>query len=106
MSQPQGAKPVETDHRANLGETTVSGLGDWERALQPARTVITQGDARKTGLSANSVDLVVTSPPYWAKRDHGHADQIGQESTPDGFVSSIMDCLTEWKRVLRPAGSI
>jgi hypothetical protein len=48
----------------------------------------------------------VTSPPYWNKRDYGHVDQIGLEATPEAYVSSIMDCLEEWKRVLRPSGSI
>ncbi|MCM3504894.1 site-specific DNA-methyltransferase [Curtobacterium sp. ODYSSEY 48 V2] len=52
------------------------------------------------------MDLVVTSPPYWAKRDYGHEDQIGLESTPDQYVAAIMDCLAEWGRVLRPTGSI
>ncbi|MFF3162815.1 DNA-methyltransferase [Streptomyces sp. NPDC003273] len=49
---------------------------------------------------------MVTSPPYWQKRDYGHPDQIGLESTPEAFVSSIMACLTEWRRVLRPTGSV
>lgn len=67
---------------------------------------IITGDARETGLADNSVDLVVTSPPYWKKRDYGHIDQIGQEATPQGYVSAMMDCLSEWKRVLRPTGSV
>lgn len=66
----------------------------------------TQGDARATGLHDHSVDLIVTSPPYWNKRDYGHEDQIGLEATPDAYVSSIMECLKEWKRVLRPTGSV
>jgi len=50
--------------------------------------------------------MVVTSPPYWQKRDYGHVDQIGLESTPAGYVSAIMRCLEEWRRVLRPSGSV
>ncbi len=84
----------------------ISGLSTWEAGLPVPTAQIVVGDARQTGLPANSVDAVVTSPPYWQKRDYGHPDQIGQEATPDGFVSSLMDCLTEWKRVLRPTGSI
>lgn len=74
--------------------------------MRPPTTSLVVGDARSTGLEPNSADLVVTSPPYWQKRDYGHPDQIGLEATPEGFVSSILDCLTEWKRVLRPTGSI
>jgi len=68
--------------------------------------MFTPGDARSTGLPDSSVDLIVTSPPYWNKRDYGHADQIGLEPTPDAYVASIMECLDEWKRVLRPHGSV
>ncbi len=64
------------------------------------------GDARKIDLPDDSVDLVVTSPPYWQKRDYGVANQIGQEETPAGYVEAMMDCLAEWRRVLRPSGSV
>lgn len=70
------------------------------------KTKIITGDARSIKLPDNSVDLVVTSPPYWQKRDYGVTDQIGQESTPQGYVDAIMKCLSEWGRVLRPTGSV
>lgn len=70
------------------------------------KTKIITGDARETKLPAASVDLVVTSPPYWQKRDYGVKDQIGQEPTPQGYVDSIMECLTEWGRLIRPTGSV
>lgn len=90
----------------NLSSVGTSDLASWEPLLSPPKTVVVTGDARRTGLAANSVDVVVTSPPYWQKRDYGHTDQIGQESTPTAYVAAIMDCLTEWRRVLRPSGSI
>lgn len=68
--------------------------------------LIVRGDARSTGLAENSVDLIVTSPPYWRKRDYGIEGQIGQESTPEGYVDAMMECLREWRRVLRPTGSV
>jgi DNA modification methylase len=64
------------------------------------------GDARHLPLADQSVDLVVTSPPYWRKRDYGVAGQLGQESTPAGYTAALMDCLTEWGRVLTPSGSV
>ncbi|MBS2533841.1 site-specific DNA-methyltransferase [Catenulispora sp. NF23] len=66
----------------------------------------TQGDARALPYPDSSVDLIVTSPPYFAKRTYGHDDEIGHESTPLEFVASIMKCLDDWQRVLRPTGSI
>lgn len=64
------------------------------------------GDARELPLDDDSVDLIVTSPPYYQKRDYGHENQIGQEPTPEGYVESLMECLEEWERVLRDTGSI
>ncbi|MGQ3549255.1 DNA-methyltransferase [Streptomyces rochei] len=71
----------------------------------PQRRVI-KGDARSIPLEDNTVDLVVTSPPYWQKRDYGVAGQIGQERKPADYVTAMMDCLNEWRRVLRPSGSV
>jgi DNA modification methylase len=101
-------KPAEEDggSRPNLGTATISPLDTWDAKLPPAKMQVVQGDARETHLPDHSVDLIVTSPPYWQKRDYGHDDQIGLESTPDGYIAAIMECLTEWKRVLRPSGSI
>lgn len=65
-----------------------------------------KGDARQVPLPASSVDLVVTSPPYWRKRDYGLEDQIGQEAHPDEYVTEIRKALKEWHRVLRPTGSV
>lgn len=70
------------------------------------RQVFWKSDARQIPLPDNSTDLVFTSPPYWKKRDYDHELQIGQEPSPADYVSSLMDCVDEWSRVLRPAGSI
>lgn len=112
MSRParsSAAKAGRTDSepaagRAKLGAATVGQLSD--RKLPKPRACFAAGDARKTGLPDNSVDLIVTSPPYWNKRDYGHVDQIGLEATPDAYVAAILECLEEWKRILRPHGSV
>jgi DNA modification methylase len=67
---------------------------------------IVQADARRMPLPDSSVDLVVTSPPYWQKRDYGVEGQIGQESTASAYTEAMIDCLREWRRVLRPSGSV
>lgn len=92
--------------RTTLAAASISDLSDWEQDLQDPCSTFTQGDARDTGLDDNSIDLIVTSPPYWNKRNYGHSDQIGQEPTADAYVTSILKCLDEWKRVLRPHGSV
>jgi hypothetical protein len=54
----------------------------------------------------HSVDLIVTSPPYWRKRDYGFPDQIGQEPTPQEYVQNLISSLREWRRVLSKWGSV
>lgn len=73
--------------------------------------VIVRADARALPLPDNSVDLVVTSPPYFGLRSYedsgGHrARQIGAESSPCDYVDARLDCTREMVRVLKPTGSL
>lgn len=70
-----------------------------------------QGDAGRLPLADNSVDLIVTSPPFWALRSYTdggeHYDgQIGAEPTPAAYIDRLIECTREWMRVLKPSGSI
>ena len=57
-------------------------------------------------LSPCSVDVIVTSPPYWKKRDYGHSAQLGQETTPQEFVCRLADALDSWRPLLKPSSSV
>ena len=52
-----------------------------------------------------SVDCVVTSPPYWALRDYGVAGQLGLEPTFQEYISKLCDIFNEVKRVLKKEGT-
>lgn len=72
---------------------------------------ILRGDARALPLPDASVDLIVTSPPYWALRSYQdggehYAGQIGAEASPVAYVDALIECTREWMRVLKPSGSI
>jgi DNA modification methylase len=76
--------------------------------MHPPYRKIYCSDARSLPdeIAPNSVDLVVTSPPYWRKRNYGVEGQIGQERSPSEYVSAIMRVMQECYRVLRPSGSL
>ena len=72
------------------------------------RNGIHPGDATETlqELPAESVNMVMTSPPYWNLRDYGVDGQLGREETAEAFVQNLADVFDEVKRVLRPDGSL
>lgn len=53
-----------------------------------------------------SVNCIVTSPPYFGLRDYGNAAQIGLEQTPDAFVAELVGVFREAHRVLRDDGTL
>lgn len=68
---------------------------------------IKQGDARNlSDIREASIDLIVTSPPYWQKRDYGHRRQIGQEKTPELYVQELITTINSWIPLLRPHASV
>lgn len=74
--------------------------------MLPGTATIITGDARSMPIFQNSVHLVVTSPPYLALRDYGHPNEIGQEDSPEKYVTALMEVLDECKRVLASDGSL
>jgi site-specific DNA-methyltransferase (adenine-specific) len=53
----------------------------------------------------NSVDLVITSPPYFQQREYDGGG-IGNERKPDEYISALMKIFQECVRVIKPTGSI
>lgn len=71
-------------------------------------TLIFQGDCL-SGLRQipdGTVNICVTSPPYFGLRDYGHDGQIGLEPTPDEFVAALVGVFREVRRVLRDDGTL
>ncbi len=69
---------------------------------------IRQGDALEVlrQMPAESVQCCVTSPPYWGLRDYGADGQLGLESTPEEYVSKMVEVFREVRRVLRDDGTV
>ena len=76
-------------------------------AYQDDYATLYLGDCRAVlpALAADSVQCVVTSPPYWALRDYGlGAEQLGLEASPLEYVANLVAIFDEVRRVLRPDG--
>ena len=76
-----------------------------------SRVQIIRGNALTLPLADDSVDLVVTSPPYFGLRSYQdggehYSGQIGDEPTPAEFVDALIAATAEMVRVVKPSGSI
>lgn len=56
-------------------------------------------------LPDESIDCVITSPPYWGLRDYGVDGQLGLEKTPEEYVAKMVEVFREVKRILKKEGT-
>ena len=68
---------------------------------------IHQGDAMELMLQLenNSIDMAMTSPPYWGLRDYGVEGQIGLEEHPNEYIRKMLRIFHWLKRSLKKTGS-
>ncbi len=66
------------------------------------------GDSRTelAKLPSESVDCVVTSPPYYGLRNYEMEKQIGLEDSLQDYLDSMVGVFQEVKRVLKPKGTV
>jgi len=57
-------------------------------------------------MEAESINCVITSPPYWGLRDYGIDGQLGLEATPELYVSKMLKVFQEIRRVLKTDGTV
>ena len=69
--------------------------------------LIHQGDALELArkMPSESVQVIVTSPPYWRMRDYGVEGQWGLENTVEEYVNRLVVLFRELRRVLRKDGT-
>lgn len=70
--------------------------------------VIRCGDTLKLikDIPKASVDLLVTSPPYWAKRVYNGEGEIGSEHTPEEYITRICDFFDALKPYLKETANV
>lgn len=66
------------------------------------------GDARALAgaIPEESVDTVVTSPPYYWQRDYDVDGQIGMEWTIQGYVDAIVEVFEALRPALKKSGNV
>ena len=58
-------------------------------------------------LPSNSIDLVITSPPYYLQRNYNDAGiGVGHEKTVEAYIDSLLEVFREVVRIVRPSGNI
>lgn len=66
-----------------------------------------EGDALESlkRIESNSIDCIVTSPPYFWLRDYGIDGQIGLEETVESYIRALNSIAEECFRVLKKEGT-
>ncbi len=82
-------------------------MNDSNKFIKKYLNRIICGDALDTlkKFPAESVDCVVTSPPYWTLRDYGVKGQIGLESSSEDYLEKLLAVFAEVRRILKPSGT-
>jgi len=88
-------------------------MGEVEQAVKslPSHHDLYQGDSREVlkELDDESVDLAVTSPPYFNLKDYndgGSEGQLGAIDEYEEFITLLDEVWSECERVLRPGGRL
>jgi DNA modification methylase len=84
-----------TDHSSSA---PLAGSERWAMYAGDARSVL-------AGLPEQSANCIVTSPPYWGKRNYGVAGQYGHEDIPAAYVETMRGVFREARRVLADDGT-
>ena len=66
------------------------------------------GDCREIlpTLPSNSIQCIVTSPPYYQLRDYGTQGQIGQEDSVEQYVNNLVCVFHDARRILKNDGTL
>lgn len=78
--------------------------------VQPSEVnpvTITHGDVRSVihDIPTESVQCVITSPPYWGVRDYDVEGQIGAEPEIDQYISDLVSIFSQIRRILKQDGT-
>ena len=68
-----------------------------------SKHILYNGDSRNmTKMYSESVELIVTSPPYWQLKDYGSKYQIGFHDSYESYINNLNLVWKECERILKP----
>ncbi len=104
----QGQQTPASDAAARTDKEVVELVDGDGAGGQGGSGRILLGDAleRLQEMEADSVDTVVTSPPYFLLRNYGVDGQLGAETTVEDWVAGLRSVMSEVARVLKTEGSV
>ncbi len=97
-----GRKAICVEQNPEYGKIIESRVGSECGSTKDSKVVV--GDSRNLGhIADNSIDLIVTSPPYWDKANYGTGDDnLGNVKSYTDFLAEMQRVFAECMRVLRP----
>jgi DNA modification methylase len=95
----QEIKQAQQESPNNSWMGTASSGHSWQVFCGDSSKILEQ-------LEDDSVDCVVTSPPYYCLRDYKVEGQIGLEDSVEGYINAICKVMDQARRVLKPTGTL
>ena len=95
----------DTGKESHFIDNNPEAIQDW--ISSNSSNALVQGDSNDIlkQFPENSVDCVMTSPPYWGVRDYEGGSELGLEGSHEEFINNLLGIFGELQRVLKPEGS-
>lgn len=112
LSQIENGQRKKIDIDEIFSIATILGMDVSDFILSPyfqtEQITLYKGDALRVllGLPENSVDCIITSPPYYGQRDYDVDGQIGLEEHPDLYIERLIEIFKQAYKILKTTGSL
>ncbi len=92
----------------NINQEKNNSNGEVENLTGNGYTIYNSSSALMIELEDNSINLHMTSPPYWGgKRNYNLGDnELGWENNVEDYVNNLVEHFEATRRVLKPTGSL
>lgn len=71
------------------------------------RVVLGDSTVTLKEIPPNTIDLIITSPPYFQQREYGNLEnEIGNENTVEEYIKNVMKVFSRCVEIIKPTGSI